>query len=157
MTFPGLYVSQVDSLDNYEAESQRRVLHFAANLELGCANIGHNDSSTRKLARQSEASTADSAVGTASDFVGRLDDFAAFAPDYKPDLISTDKSRTSTCCIGGGAATTCEVTEKAASRKVNVVFSSESSVLINDPIADNDSWPIRFTGGFSCQGQSQDD
>ena len=143
------------SLDNYEAESQR-VLHFAANLELGCANIGNNDSA-RKLARQSEASTADSAVGTASDFVGRLDDFAAFAPDYKPDLISTDKSRTSTCCIG--AATTCEATEKAASRKVNVVFSSESSVLINDPgtIADNDSWPIRFTGGFSCQGQSQDD
>ena len=146
------------SLDNYEAESHR-VLHFAANLELGCANIGHNDS-MRKLARQSEASTADSTVGSASGFVGRLDDFAAFAPDYKPDLISTDKSRTtSTCCIGGRAATTCEVTEEAASRKVNVVFSSESSVLINDPgtIADNVSWAYTFTGGFSCQGQSQED
>ena len=107
-----------------------------------------------KLAGRSEASTVDIAVGSAADFVGRLGGFAAFAPEYKPDR-NTDKSRTSTCpricCIGGGAAATCEVTEEAATRKVNAVFSSESSVLINHPssLPDDVSWPVRFTGGFS--------
>jgi len=105
----------VGSLEHYEAESQR-VVHFAANLELGCANIGNNDSS--------EASTVGNAVDSAY-FVWRLDDFAAFTPDYKPDL-STDKSRTT--CIGGGAATTCEVTsEEAASWKVNMSSSCQKA------------------------------
>ena len=92
-------------------------MHFAANLKLGCAKIGNNDSS--------EASTVGNAVDSVVYFVWRLDDFAAFTPDYKPDL-STEKSRTSTC-IGGGAATTCEVTEEAASRKVNMSSSCQKA------------------------------
>ena len=95
-------------------------MHFAANLKLGCANIGSNDSS--------EASTVGNAVNSAVYFVWRLDDFAAFSSDYKPNL-STVKSRTS-ICIGGGAATTCEVTEEAASRKVNMSSSCPKAARV---------------------------
>ena len=108
-----------------------------------------------------EQSTVDSAADSSA-VDGQLDDFAAFTPDDKPDLI-TDKSRTPTCCIGtcigGEGVETWEVTEEAASRKVNVCPSRQKAVCYQPP--KQAAWPDNvftfltcaihtcFTGGFS--------